>query len=168
MRCPFCGAEDSQVKDSRPVEDGTGVRRRRLWGACGARFTTFERVQLRDITVVKRDGRRVPFDRDKLARSIAIATRKRGIDPERIERVVTAIVRRIETSGESELRTDTLGDLVLDILKELDEVAYVRFASVYKDFATARDFEAFIRELDRGADEDAAAARPLPPAPERR
>ncbi|NBB71891.1 MAG: transcriptional repressor NrdR [Alphaproteobacteria bacterium] len=168
MRCPFCGAEDSQVKDSRPVEDGTGVRRRRQCGACGARFTTFERVQLRDITVVKRDGRRVPFDRDKLARSIAIATRKRGIDPERIERVVTAIVRRIETSGESEIRTETLGDLVLDILKELDEVAYVRFASVYKDFATARDFEAFIRELDRGADADEPSPRPLPPDPQRR
>ena len=168
MRCPFCGAEDSQVKDSRPVEDGTGIRRRRQCGACGARFTTFERVQLRDITVVKKDGRRVPFDRDKLARSIAIATRKRGVDPERIERVVTAIVRRIETSGESEIRTETLGDLVLDILKELDEVAYVRFASVYKDFANARDFEAFIRELDRRDAEDEIPPRPLPPDPQTR
>jgi transcriptional repressor NrdR len=148
MRCPFCGAEDTQVKDSRPVEDATGVRRRRQCGACGARFTTFERAQLREITVIKKDGRKVVFDRDKLARSIALATRKRGIDPERVERIVTAIVRRIETTGESEIRTDTLGDLVLDSLRLLDEVAYVRFASVYKDFATAKDFEAFIAALD--------------------
>ncbi|MFW5680564.1 MAG: transcriptional regulator NrdR [Pseudomonadota bacterium] len=148
MRCPFCGAEDTQVKDSRPVEDGTGIRRRRQCNACGARFNTLERVQLRELTVVKRDGSRLPFDRTKLARSIAIATRKRGIDPDRIERIVNAIIRRIETSGESEVTTRTLGDLVLDSLKELDEVAYVRFASVYKDFATARDFEAFIKDLD--------------------
>ncbi len=148
MRCPFCGAEDTQVKDSRPVEDGTGIRRRRQCNACGARFNTLERVQLRDLIVVKRSGGRLPFDRTKLARSIAIATRKRGIDPDRIERIVNGIVRRIETSGESEVSTRTLGDLVLDSLKELDEVAYVRFASVYKDFATAKDFEAFIGDLD--------------------
>jgi transcriptional repressor NrdR len=152
MRCPFCGAEDTQVKDSRPVEDGTGIRRRRQCNACGARFNTLERVQLRELTVLKRDGSRLPFDRTKLARSIAIATRKRGIDPDRIERIVNAIIRRIETSGESEVTTRTLGDLVLDSLKELDEVAYVRFASVYKDFATARDFEAFIRDLDAKPD----------------
>lgn len=150
MRCPFCGALETQVKDSRPVEDGSGIRRRRQCGACGARFNTLERVQLRDLTVIKRDGSRLPFDRAKLVRSITIATRKRGIDPDRIERLVNAIVRRIETSGESEVSTRTLGDLVLDGLKALDEVAYVRFASVYKDFATARDFEAFIRDLDRG------------------
>ncbi|TVQ37238.1 MAG: transcriptional repressor NrdR [Geminicoccaceae bacterium] len=149
MRCPFCGAEDTQVKDSRPVEDGTGIRRRRQCNACGARFNTLERVQLRELTVIKRDGSRLPFDRTKLVRSITIATRKRGIDPDRIERIVNGIVRRIETSGEHEVTTRTLGDLVLDSLKELDEVAYVRFASVYKDFATAKDFEAFIRELDR-------------------
>ncbi len=149
MRCPFCGAEDTQVKDSRPVEDGTGIRRRRQCSACGARFNTLERVQLRDLTVVKRDGGKLPFDRSKLTRSIAIATRKRGIDPDRIERIVNGIVRRIETSGESEVSTRTLGDLVLDSLKELDEVAYVRFASVYKDFATAKDFEAFIGDLGR-------------------
>ncbi|MEO1089951.1 MAG: transcriptional regulator NrdR [Pseudomonadota bacterium] len=152
MRCPFCGSEDNQVKDSRPAEDGTAIRRRRQCGACGARFNTQERVQLRELTVVKRSGRKVPFDPAKLTRSIAIATRKRGIDAERIERLVTAIVRRIETSGESEVSTRTLGDLVLDSLKELDEVAYVRFASVYKDFATAKDFEAFIGDLGRSDD----------------
>ncbi len=148
MRCPFCGAGDSQVKDSRPVEDDTGVRRRRLCGACGARFTTFERPQLREISIVKRDGRRVPFDREKLVRSLTIATRKRGIELERIERVASAIVRRIETTGESEIASDRLGDLVLDNLKALDEVAYVRFASVYKDFANAEDFVSFIKDLD--------------------
>lgn len=152
MRCPFCGAEDTQVKDSRPVEDGTGIRRRRQCNACGARFNTLERVQLRELTVVKRDGSRLPFDRAKLVRSITIATRKRGIDADRIERIVNAIVRRIETSGESEVGTRTLGDLVLDSLRQLDEVAYVRFASVYKDFATAKDFEAFIRDLDGTSD----------------
>lgn len=135
------------MKDSRPVEDGTGVRRRRLCSACGARFTTFERPQLRDILVVKKDGRRVPFDRDKLLRSLMIATRKRSIDHDRLERVASAIVRRIETSGESELPSDTLGDLVLASLKSLDEVAYVRFASVYKDFANTDDFVSFIKEL---------------------
>ena len=149
MRCPFCGAEDSQVKDSRPVEDGTGVRRRRQCGACGARFTTFERPQLREITVVKKDGRKVAFDRDKLVRSLLIATRKRGIEAEQLERVVSAIVRRIETSGESEIQSDTLGDLVLDGLEALDQVAYVRFASVYKDFANTDDFVSFIKDLAR-------------------
>ncbi|GBD43663.1 Transcriptional repressor NrdR [bacterium HR40] len=147
MRCPFCSSEDTQVKDSRPVEDGTAIRRRRQCGACGGRFTTFERVQLRDLVVIKKDGRRVPFDRDKLARSIRIATRKRGIDEERIDRIVAGIVRRLETSGETEVPSTRIGELAMQSLAELDEVAYVRFASVYRDFATARDFEEFIRRL---------------------
>lgn len=147
MRCPFCGSEDTQVKDSRPVEDGSGIRRRRQCASCGARFTTFERVQLRDLSVVKKDGRRAPFDRDKLARSIGIATRKRGIDQEQIDRIVNGIVRRIETSGESEVPSTRIGELAMESLAKLDEVAYVRFASVYRDFATARDFEEFIRRL---------------------
>jgi transcriptional repressor NrdR len=148
MRCPFCGSEDTQVKDSRPVEDGLAIRRRRQCAACGARFTTFERVQLRELHVVKKDGRRVPFDRDKLARSIAIATRKRGIDEEQIERIVNGIVRRIETSGEAEISSTRLGAYAMEALAKLDEVAYVRFASVYRDFGTAKDFEEFIRRLD--------------------
>ena len=147
MRCPFCGSEDTQVKDSRPVDDGSAIRRRRQCSICGARFTTFERVQLRDLLVVKKDGRRVPFDRDKLARSIGIATRKRGIEEEQIERMVNGIVRRIETSGESEVPSTRIGELAMEALAQLDDVAYVRFASVYRDFATARDFEEFIRRL---------------------
>jgi transcriptional repressor NrdR len=147
MRCPFCGSEDSQVKDSRPVEEASAIRRRRQCPSCGARFTTFERVQLRDLSVVKKDGRRAAFDRDKLARSIRIATRKRGIDGEQIERIVNGIVRRIETTGETEVPSTRLGELAMESLAKLDEVAYVRFASVYRDFATARDFEEFIRRL---------------------
>ncbi len=147
MRCPFCGSEDTQVKDSRPVEDSTSIRRRRQCGSCGARFTTFERVQLRDLFVVKRDERHVPFDRDKVARSIRIATRKRGIDDEQIEKIVNGIVRRIETSGETEIPSKRIGELAMESLAELDEVAYVRFASVYRDFANARDFEEFIGRL---------------------
>ena len=152
MRCPFCGSEDTQVKDSRPVDDGGAIRRRRQCPACGARFTTFERVQLRELLVVKKDGRRLPFDRDKLARSIRIATRKRGIDDEQIERIVTGIVRRIETSGEIEVPSTRLGELAMESLGQLDEVAYVRFASVYRDFATVRDFEEFIRQLPEDED----------------
>ena len=152
MRCPFCGSEDTQVKDSRPVEDSTSIRRRRQCPACQARFTTLERVQLRDLVVVKKDGRRVSFDRDKLVRSIRIATRKRGITEEQIERIVNGIVRRIETSGESEVPSTKLGALTMETLAELDEVAYVRFASVYKDFATTRDFEEFIRHLPETED----------------
>lgn len=152
MRCPFCGAEDTQVKDSRPVEDGSAIRRRRQCPGCGARFTTFERVQLRELLVIKKDGRRVPFDRDKLARSIGIATRKRGIDQEQIERIVNGIVRRIETSGESEVPSTRIGELTMESLAKLDEVAYVRFASVYRDFADARDFEEFIRRLPEDHD----------------
>lgn len=147
MRCPFCGSEDTQVKDSRPVDDASAIRRRRQCPVCGARFTTFERVQLRDLLVVKKDGRRAPFDRDKLARSIRIATRKRGIDDEQIERIINGIVRRIETSGETEVPTGRIGELAMDSLAKLDEVAYVRFASVYRDFATLRDFEEFIGHL---------------------
>ncbi len=150
MRCPFCGSAETQVKDSRPVEDGAAVRRRRQCGGCGARFTTFERVQLRELVVIKKDGRRVPFDRDKLARSLRIATRKRGISEERIERMVSSIIRRLEASGESEIPAARIGELAMESLARLDEVAYVRFASVYRDFATARDFEEFIRRLPDG------------------
>lgn len=147
MRCPFCGSEDTQVKDSRPVEDASVIRRRRQCPKCGARFTTLERVQLRELVVVKKDGRRVPFDRDKLARSLRIATRKRGIDEDQIERLVNRIVRELEQSGETEIPSTRIGELAMAHLAGLDHVAYVRFASVYKDFATARDFEEFIRHL---------------------
>ncbi|MEZ5824114.1 MAG: transcriptional regulator NrdR [Geminicoccaceae bacterium] len=147
MRCPFCGSEDTQVKDSRPVEDAISIRRRRQCASCGARFTTFERVQLRDLVVVKTDQRRVPFDREKLSRSIRIATRKRGIDADQIERIVNGIVRRLETTGETEVASKRIGELTMESLAKLDEVAYVRFASVYRDFATAKDFEEFIRDL---------------------
>ena len=147
MHCPFCGFEDSQVKDSRPVADGTAVRRRRQCPNCNARFTTFERVQLRELTVVKKDGRRVPFDRDKFKRSIAIATRKRGVDDEELERLVNGIVRRLEKQGDGEVASTRLGGLAMEALARLDEVAYVRFASVYRDFADARDFERFIQHM---------------------
>lgn len=147
MRCPFCGSEDTQVKDSRPVEDGSTIRRRRQCGRCGARFTTFERVQLRELQVIKKDGRRVALDREKLARSIRIAARKRGIGDEAIDQLVNGIVRGIETTGEHEVPSTRIGELAMEALRELDEVAYVRFASVYRDFADARDFEEFIRQL---------------------
>jgi transcriptional repressor NrdR len=148
MRCPFCGHEDTQVKDSRPADDGASIRRRRLCGNCGQRFTTIERVQLRELTVLKSDGRRVPFDRDKLARSIRIALRKRPVEDERIERIVNGIVRQLEASGDSEVPSNQIGQLVMETLKEVDAVAYVRFASVYRDFREARDFEAFLGSLD--------------------
>ncbi len=157
MHCPFCGSDDNQVKDSRPVEDGGAVRRRRQCNACGARFTTFERIQLRELMVVKRDGEKAHFDREKLKRSIMIAIRKRGIDEDRIERVVNGIVRELEISGETEIETKRLGRLAMERLAELDEVAYVRFASVYEDFADARDFEQFIARLSDQRDKDAAA-----------
>jgi transcriptional repressor NrdR len=147
VKCPFCGAEDTQVKDSRPAEDGTAIRRRRACGVCGARFTTFERVQLREITVLKRDGRRVPFDREKLARSIRIACRKRPVDEDRIERLVNSIQRRLETEGETEIPSRKIGEIVMESLKELDSVAYVRFASVYRNFNEASDFQAVLGEL---------------------
>lgn len=143
MRCPFCGHDDSQVKDSRPSEDGAAIRRRRQCEGCGARFTTFERIQLRDLTISKKTGEREAFDRSKLERSIAIACRKRPVEPERIDRLISAIQRQIETMGESEIPASTLGELVMDGLKALDSVAYIRFASVYKDFAEAKDFEDF-------------------------
>ena len=153
MSCPFCGNDDTQVKDSRPTEDNSAIRRRRFCPACGSRFTTFERVQLRELTVVKKNGQRAPFDRDKLQRSIAIAVRKRPIDPERVERVVNSIVRRLESSGESEIPSDQIGALVMDALSALDPVAYVRFASVYRNFREAKDFEDFVGKLG-GTDGD--------------
>ena len=143
MRCPFCSHENSQVKDSRPTEDGASIRRRRQCEECSARFTTFERVQLRDLTVVKAGNRREPFDRTKLERSIAIACRKRPVPPERLDRLVSSIQRRIETSGDSEIASTRIGEMVMDGLKALDPVAYIRFASVYKDFREAKDFEEF-------------------------
>ncbi len=154
MRCPFCGNEDTQVKDSRPTEDNSAIRRRRFCPACGSRFTTFERVQLRELTVVKKNNQRVPFDRDKLARSIITACRKRPVDPERIERIVNGIVRRLESSGESEIPSTHIGELVMDALSALDPVAYVRFASVYRNFREAKDFEDFLGKLGTDPVED--------------
>jgi len=147
MRCPYCGSEDSQVKDSRPAEDGNAIRRRRICPDCGGRFTTFERVQLRELMIIKKTGRKVPFDRDKLLRSFEIALRKRPVDRDRIERAVSGIVRRLESSGESEIPSTQIGELVMDALRALDPVAYVRFASVYRNFREARDFEEFISDL---------------------
>ncbi|WP_340313506.1 transcriptional regulator NrdR [Rhizorhabdus argentea] len=143
MRCPFCAHDDSQVKDSRPTDDGAAIRRRRQCEGCGARFTTFERIQLREMTVVKSENRREPFDRSKLERSIQIACRKRPVDPVRIERLATAIQRQIETMGDNEIPASAVGEMVMDGLKALDSVAYIRFASVYKDFREAKDFEDF-------------------------
>ncbi len=147
MRCPFCGSEDTQVRDSRPAEDGAAIRRRRHCPACGNRFTTFERVQLRELMVVKSSGRRVAFDRDKLMRSIQIALRKRQVDPDRVERMVTGLVRRLESMGETDIPSSAIGELVMQGLAGLDDVAYVRYASVYKDFREARDFEQFLGNL---------------------
>ena len=146
MRCPFCSSEDTQVKDSRQAEDNTTVRRRRLCGNCAGRFTTFERVQLRELTVVKKAGRRTAFDRDKLARSVMIALQKRPVDPERIEQMISGIVRQLESDGSSDIASDKIGELVMEGLAGLDKVAYVRYASVYKDFRAAQDFEAFIEK----------------------
>jgi transcriptional repressor NrdR len=154
MRCPFCGSEDTQVKDSRPADDGAAIRRRRSCPACGARFTTFERVTLRELTVVKSDNRRVPFDREKLARSIRIALRKRPVDEDRIERIVNGIQRRLEAEGESEITSRAIGETVMETLKELDPVAYVRFASVYRNFREAKDFQAFLGALGKSTDAD--------------
>ncbi len=147
MRCPFCASNDTQVKDSRPTDDNTAIRRRRFCPDCGSRFTTFERVHLRDLTIVKRSGKRSQFDRDKLMRSIQIAARKRPIDEERIERIVNSIQRRLESSGESEIKSVYVGELVMEALSQLDPVAYVRFASVYRNFREAQDFEDFVDEL---------------------
>jgi transcriptional repressor NrdR len=154
MHCPYCGHDDTQVKDSRPTEDGAAIRRRRFCPQCGQRFTTIERVQLRELTVVKADGRRVAFDRDKLARSIRVALRKRPIEEERIERIVNGIVRHLEASGETDIPSKQVGELVMDILRDLDPVAYVRFASVYRNFREAKDFEAFIGSLSEGGPTD--------------
>ncbi|MGH6932518.1 MAG: transcriptional regulator NrdR [Dongiaceae bacterium] len=152
MRCPFCANEDTQVKDSRPTDDSSAIRRRRQCPNCGARFTTFERVQLRELTVVKTGGQREPFDRDKLVRSMQIALRKRPVDPERVERVVNGIVRRLESSGESEIPSSVVGQMVMDALRSLDQVAFVRFASVYRNFREAKDFEEFVGKLDSEPD----------------
>ncbi|MGI9414581.1 MAG: transcriptional regulator NrdR [Hyphomicrobiales bacterium] len=154
MKCPYCGADDTQVKDSRPTEDNTAIRRRRYCASCGSRFTTFERVQLRELTVVKKSGRRVPFDRDKLMRSVQIALRKRPVEPERIERMVSGLVRRLESMGESDIKSDMVGKFVMEGLRGLDDVAYVRFASVYKNFREAKDFEEFLGELSGVEDEE--------------
>ena len=156
MRCPFCGHMESQVKDSRPSEDGAAIRRRRLCPECEGRFTTFERVQLRELTILKRSGRRTPFERDKLARSIAIATRKRPIEPDRIERMISVIVRQLESMGETELPSSAVGEMVMKQLKSLDDVAYVRYASVYRDFREATEFATFLGEegLSEGAEDD--------------
>ncbi|MCA3272569.1 MAG: transcriptional repressor NrdR [Roseomonas sp.] len=149
MKCPFCGFDDTQVKDSRPAEDSAAIRRRRACTECGARFTTFERVQLREITIIKTDGRRVPFEREKLARSIRVALRKRPVDEDRIEKLVNSIQRRLETEGESDIPSNKIGEIVMETLKELDQVAYVRFASVYRNFGEAKDFQSFLGELGR-------------------
>ncbi len=147
MRCPFCGSLDTQVKDSRPADDHTTIRRRRVCDGCGGRFTTFERVQLRDLTVVKRSGRRVPFDRDKLARSVNVALRKRDVSPERVERLINGIVSQLESLGETEVTSEQVGETIMAALKNLDHVAYVRFASVYRNFSEASDFGAIVDEL---------------------
>ncbi|MGO8737395.1 transcriptional regulator NrdR [Rhodoblastus sp.] len=153
MRCPYCGSLDTQVKDSRPTDDSSSIRRRRVCPDCGGRFTTFERVQLRELTVIKKSGRRAPFDRDKLVRSVQIALRKRPVDPERVDRMLNGLVRQLENQGEADIPSETIGELVMQGLKTLDEVAYVRFASVYRNFREARDFGPL---LDEFADEGAA------------
>lgn len=147
MRCPYCSSHDSQVKDSRPAEDGAAIRRRRVCPDCGGRFTTFERVQLRDLQVLKKTGRKVPFDREKLRKSFDIALRKRPVDHDRIDRAVSGIVRRLESSGDTEIETDRIGLLVLEALKAIDDVGFVRYASVYQDFTAAEDFEEIIIQL---------------------
>jgi len=153
MRCPFCGHEDSQVKDSRPTEDGAAIRRRRQCEGCAARFTTFERIQLRELTVLKSEDKREPFDREKLLRSVSIAARKRPIDALRLEKLVSGIQRQLETLGEGEVSTQRIGEMVMDGLKGLDSVAYIRFASVYRDFSEARDFEEFAGSVTEAGSE---------------
>jgi transcriptional repressor NrdR len=154
MRCPFCSNADTQVKDSRSSEDGSAIRRRRVCADCGGRFTTFERIQLRELMVLKRSGRRTPFDRDKLARSVSVALRKRPVEADRIERMVSGIVRQLESLGDTEIKSEQIGELVMEGLKNLDDVAYVRFASVYKNFREAKDFEEIIGELNTTEDDD--------------
>ena len=147
MRCPYCGNEDTQVKDSRPTDDASAIRRRRICNACGGRFTTFERVQLRELLVVKKSGRKVPFDRDKLARSVSTALRKRDVESERVERMISGIVRQLESLGDVEVTSEQIGEFVMEGLKSLDDVAFVRFASVYKNFSAADDFRSDLAEL---------------------
>ncbi|MBX9774997.1 MAG: transcriptional regulator NrdR [Xanthobacteraceae bacterium] len=159
MRCPNCASLDTQVKDSRPTEDSSVIRRRRVCLACNFRFTTFERVQLRELTIIKRNGRRVPFDRDKLLRSVQIALRKRPVEPERIDQAVSKIVRELESQGESEVSSEAVGELVMEALRSLDDVAYVRFASVYRNFREAKDFEQLLGEL---SSEDEPKPAPAP------
>ena len=154
MRCPFCSSEDTQVKDSRQAEDNSAVRRRRQCGSCGARFTTFERVQLRDLTVVKKSGRRTPFDRDKLARSVWIAMQKRPVQPDQVEQMISGVVRQLEAGGSSDVESDRIGELVMEGLSSLDKIAYVRYASVYKDFRATEDFASFITEERLSSEED--------------
>ncbi|MBI05516.1 MAG: transcriptional regulator NrdR [Rhodospirillaceae bacterium] len=154
MRCPFCGHDDTQVKDSRPTEDNTSIRRRRACPNCGGRFTTFERIQMRELTVVKRNGQRVPFERDKLVRSMAIALRKRPVEPDRVDRVINGIVRRLESLGEQEVPSNVVGEMIMEALAGLDSVAYVRFASVYRNFREAKDFEEFIGGLGGNSEPD--------------
>ena len=170
MRCPYCSSENTQVKDSRPSEENTSIRRRRVCPDCGGRFTTFERVQLRELVVIKRSGRRIPFDREKLARSIEIALRKRPVDTERVERMISGIVRQLESLGETEIPSSAIGGLVMEALKGLDAVAYVRFASVYRDFREAADFHEVLGEIAdtpvSPGDPDKATAIPLGTAPQ--
>ena len=156
MRCPYCGNDDTQVKDSRPTEDSNAIRRRRICNACGGRFTTFERVQLRELLVVKKSGRKVPFDRDKLTRSVGTALRKRDVEPERVERMISGVVRQLESLGEAEVTSDQIGEFVMEGLKGLDNVAFVRFASVYKNFSKADDFSSFLTKMgeDGPVDDD--------------
>lgn len=159
MRCPFCHSENTAVKDSRPAEEGTVIRRRRICADCGGRFTTFERVQLRELFVLKKNGRKVPFDRDKLARSFEVALRKRPVEPERVERAISAIVRQLESSGEQDIAADDIGTMVMEALKRLDQVAFVRFASVYKEFRDPQDFRDLLGKLsvdDDGVEIDVA------------
>ena len=148
MRCPFCSNEDTQVKDSRPTEDNTSIRRRRICDQCGSRFTTFERIQLRDLVVIKSKGQKENFDRDKMFRSLSLALRKRSVDNEKIEKIVNAIVRKLENSGETEIKSNIIGQYIMEALMHLDQVAYVRFASVYKNFREAKDFEDFLGNLE--------------------
>jgi transcriptional repressor NrdR len=159
MRCPYCGSLDTQVKDSRPTEDASSIRRRRVCPDCGGRFTTFERVQLRELTVLKKSGRRVPFERDKLMRSLEIALRKRPVEPERVDRMVNGIVRQLESQGENEVSSERIGELVMEGLRALDSVAYVRFASVYRNFREARDFGTIVDELTGSAPEHGKAGK---------
>jgi transcriptional repressor NrdR len=161
MRCPYCGGVDTQVKDSRPTDDASSIRRRRICSDCGGRFTTFERVQLRELMVVKKNGRRAPFDRDKMLRSIEVALRKRAVLPDRVDRMINGIVRQLESQGEGEIASGRIGELVMEGLKGLDDVAYVRFASVYRNFREARDFNAIVGELE-AEPEPLSSAEPGP------